>query len=136
MAKVKPKTLADYIKSGRHEFVASVRNVGSLSDSSRSNWGTWGNDLGVILFGVLVCDKTEAGPKIEREPLARIIYKEPPIYKGDSDIMFHDMHYSAKVISEVPLGIEVCHFCQGSHFKAASKEFEIARKLLRRHGLY
>jgi hypothetical protein len=131
----KPKTLADYITSGRHEFVAFIRDEMSLHDGSSSRRG---NNLGRILFGVLVCDKTDPTAKNDRgEPFARIVYKSPPIYAQDSDIMFEDFTYdSAKVVSEVPLALSVSSFFQGMHFDSGSKEFQEARELLKKYGIY
>ena len=132
----KSKTLGDYISSGRHEFVAHVRNMMSLNNSSRSNHGTWGNDLGKIHLGVLVCDRKPESERDEKGDVARFFYKSSPRNEGDSDIMLRDLAYSAKVISEVPLGLEVHSFHSGWHLEMKSKEFKEARRLLQRYGLY
>ena len=139
MAKEKAKTLGDYITGGRHEFVAHVRDMMSLSDTSRSNYGTYGNDLGNIHLGVLVCDRkwpSEGDESSRRQERAVFYFKEKPVYGGDSDITRSSFSYSERVVSEVPLAIEIHSFYDGWNLKEDSEEFNEARKLLEQHGLY
>ncbi len=126
---VKEKTLDDCIQFGRHEFIAFVRDKRSLSD-----YGIHGNNLGIILFGVLVCGKQKPEDK---EPQVKFFHKSPGIYDGDSDICFGDFTYdAANVVSEVPLSLELCSFYNHYHLKAESKEFDEAKRLLQKYGLY
>jgi len=134
---VENKTLADYITSGKHEFVAFVRDMMSLDTCSRSNCGTWGNDIGVVLFGILLCDKNSDKSESPNKERARIVYKSPGEYEGDSDIMFHDFRYEdAKVVSLVPVALEVSSFHSGYHLKKESGEFCEAREILKKYGMY
>jgi len=133
---VKMKTLEDYISSGRHEFVAFVRNMMSLSYFSRFNHGTWGNDLGKIHFGVLVCDRKSESKRLEENDRVKFFYKKQPMYDKDSDITFGDFSYSAKVISEVPLSLEIHSFYSMYNLKKSSKEFREAKELLKKYGLF
>jgi len=127
----KTKTLGDYITCGRHEFVAHIRNMASLCDGNRSNHHTIGNNLGEIYIGVLVCDMSDSTGR------AQFFHKEPPIYNGDSDIMFGDFDYSsAKVISEVPLGIELDGFWSGQQLEKRGKRFKEAKALMKKYGIY
>jgi len=125
------KTLGDYISHGHHEFVAFVRNMASLCDTNRDNYGTWGNDLGNIHMGILVCNRSESKQK------AQFFHKEEPVYNGDSNIIFGNFDYSdAKVISEVPLSLELSSFWSGEHLKKGSKEFREAKALMKKYGIY
>jgi len=130
------KTLGDYISSGKHEFVAFVRNMMSLNDGSRSNHGTYGNNLGQICFGVLVCDRKPKLVRDEDNNRAKFYHKEQPLYDGDSDITFGDFSYNAKVISEVPLSLEIYSFHSSHNLKKSSEEFKEAKKLLQKYGIY
>ena len=128
----KTKTLGDYITSGRHEFVAFVKDEASLFDGGRSNHGTHGNNLGKIYFGVLVCGKRS---EKDEEYTVRFFCKDSPIYKDDSDISFRDFGYNASVDNENPLAISTT-FTRGWHLKTKSKEFDEAKELLQKYGLY
>lgn len=124
----KTKTLGDYISLGKHEFVAFVKNRNSPQSS---NHKTIGNDLGKIYFGVLVCEK---GLSSDND-LIIFYHKQVPTYKDDSNIMFTDFGYQAKVITEVPLSLETS-FWSSNYLKKRSKEFKEAKKLLQNYGLY
>ena len=125
------RTLGDYISSGKHEFFAFVKD--SMSAQS-SNHGTIGNNLGKIVLGVLVCERGGRGSEFD-ETHAKFFYKEKSIYKGDTDIVYGDFSYSAKVDSENPLAISVV-FYNNYHLKKESEKFKEAKKLLSKHGLY
>ena len=118
------KTLGDYISAGRHELVAFIRDSFS-ADALR------GNTLGKTVLGVLICERE--GP--DDESKVRAIYKYPPRFKEDSDIMWGDFDYSAQVDSENPLAITTS-FNSRDHLKAESEEYEEAKKILRGHGVY
>ena len=118
------KTLGDYISAGRHELVAFIKDSFSADPLK-------GNTLGKIVLGVLICERS--GPDDERKVIA--LYKSPPRYKGDSDIMWGDFGYSAQVDSENPLAITTS-FNSCYHLKARSKAFREAKKVLEGHGVY
>lgn len=120
--KKKTKTLGDYISSGRHEFVAFIRDM----VSSR---GTVGSKLGETHFGVIVCDR-------ENWSDAKFFHKSDPIYRGDSDISQGIFSYDAKVISELPLSLEIHSFYNEEQLKLRSNQYREAKKLLKKHGLF
>lgn len=122
----KEKTLADYITTGRHEFVAFVHDVHSR-DSSNHN--TLGNLLGKIHLGVLVCDAER-----DCDVRATFFYKSPPKYK-ESDIVCGTFGFKARVVSEVPLSLSTMFF-GNQHLESRSEEFHKAKKLMERYGLY
>ena len=129
----KNKTLADYITSGKHEFVAFVRSNQSLMPGNRGNYGTIGNELGLTSLGVLVCERQSENDETSR---ARFFYKSKHIYGGDSDIAFRDFYYkNAEVISELPLSISATTL-NGNPLEKFSKEYREAKKLLKKYGLY
>ena len=130
MRKQKSKTLGDYIFFGKHEFVAFV-NDGVTRESRALS----GNNLGIIHFGVLVCDIGDEFVRDKTDYKAKFFYKSPPRYKKDSDITFGDFEYSAKVIQEVPLTISTS-FWSSDTLKIDTKEFREAKKLLQKYGIY
>ena len=134
MAK-KTKTLGDYISFGIHEFVAFVKDEGSLWDGSRSNCGTHGNNLGKRYLGVLVCERKIESERDEKGNEVKFFYKDNPIYEQDSNISYRTFSYDSKIDSENPLAISTS-FSSGNHLNSESKGFEEAKELLEKYGLY
>lgn len=84
----------------------------------------------------MVCERELESERSEGDDRAKFFYKEPPRFDGDSDIVSVDFEYSTKVISEVPLALEIEGVYSGWHLKKGSKEFREAKKLLQRYCIY
>ena len=145
----KEKTLADYLKWGKHELVAFV-------NGNKLNTKDEGNLLGESNLGVLVFEKRFTDDEFDqREDGVSFVYKKKSIYSQDTDIMVAKFCSSkAKVVSEVPLGIVTRYFTDISipkgnrtfkHSRTFFKEHNLpssnliykeAKKLLQKYGLY
>jgi len=116
------KTLGDYISAGNHESIAFVKNSESYDV---------GNKLGNLFFGVLVCDRGNS----KGNDRAKLFHKTTPLIIRDSDIAFMDFSYGAEVFSEIPLGISATIF-QEWILQKHTEEFQKARELLKKYGIY
>lgn len=124
------KTLDDYIRLGRHEFVAYIRHpLYRISLDLSLDYDILGNDIGKIFVGVLVCEKSR------KNKWLKFLHRSNPVFKGDSDIYSVEFDFSAEIISEEPLSIST-RFSNHHNLIKDTKEFKSAKKLLEKYGFF